>query len=281
MRASGFASNRHWSATWTKLRRCPTPARITSNPSAFLRGNYDVVIEALDADRTGANARGAIARTRHARWSPPTRRWSPSTARDLAGDRRRARRRVPLRSHRVVGGAVPRHAGRSSVRVVRGSRARDRQRHLELPADVARRAWRHLRAGACRARRSWATRNPIPSRDLDGLDASDKLLLLASLFGWGRLSRRSPRSARHSRHHRRRSRGRAIGGRHHQGGGVGRARCGRRSRIRGTRVSSRDRTPGVVGRRVERHPPRRPPRLEPVLQRPRRRARRDRGDAAR
>ena len=30
---------------------------------------------------------------------------------------------------------------------------------------------------------------PDPSRDLDGLDASDKLLLLASLFGWGRLSR--------------------------------------------------------------------------------------------
>ena len=30
---------------------------------------------------------------------------------------------------------------------------------------------------------------PDPSRDLDGLDASDKLLLLTSLFGWGRLSR--------------------------------------------------------------------------------------------
>jgi homoserine dehydrogenase len=30
---------------------------------------------------------------------------------------------------------------------------------------------------------------PDPSRDLDGLDSSDKLVLLASLFGWGRLSR--------------------------------------------------------------------------------------------
>ena len=30
---------------------------------------------------------------------------------------------------------------------------------------------------------------PDPSRDLDGLDAADKLLLLTSLFGWGRLSR--------------------------------------------------------------------------------------------
>ena len=30
---------------------------------------------------------------------------------------------------------------------------------------------------------------PDPSRDLDGLDAADKLLLLTTLFGWGRLSR--------------------------------------------------------------------------------------------
>jgi homoserine dehydrogenase len=30
---------------------------------------------------------------------------------------------------------------------------------------------------------------PDASRDLDGLDAADKLLLLASLFGWGRISR--------------------------------------------------------------------------------------------
>src|SRR5262245_8086507 len=32
-----------------KARRCPKPARITSNQSAFLRGQYDVVIDALDA----------------------------------------------------------------------------------------------------------------------------------------------------------------------------------------------------------------------------------------
>ena len=30
---------------------------------------------------------------------------------------------------------------------------------------------------------------PDPARDLDGLDAADKLLLLTSLFGWGRLSK--------------------------------------------------------------------------------------------
>jgi homoserine dehydrogenase len=30
---------------------------------------------------------------------------------------------------------------------------------------------------------------PDPRRDLDGLDAADKLLLLTSLFGWGRMSR--------------------------------------------------------------------------------------------
>jgi homoserine dehydrogenase len=32
---------------------------------------------------------------------------------------------------------------------------------------------------------------PDPSRDVDGLDAADKLLLLTSLFGWGRLTRES------------------------------------------------------------------------------------------
>ena len=33
----------------TKPRRCQKPRRLTSNPSAFLRGDYDVVVEALDA----------------------------------------------------------------------------------------------------------------------------------------------------------------------------------------------------------------------------------------
>ena len=42
-----------------KARNCPTPARITTNPSAFLRGNYDVVIEALD---TVEPARTLVAR---------------------------------------------------------------------------------------------------------------------------------------------------------------------------------------------------------------------------
>ena len=32
-----------------RLRRCPRPPRLTSNPAAFLRGRYDLVIEALDA----------------------------------------------------------------------------------------------------------------------------------------------------------------------------------------------------------------------------------------
>ena len=69
------------------------------------------------------------------------------------------------------------------------SRARDRQRHVQLPADVARRAGHVVRSGAGRARRSLGYAEPDPSRDLDGLDAADKLLLLTSLFGWGRLSR--------------------------------------------------------------------------------------------
>ncbi|MFM8534819.1 MAG: hypothetical protein ACKOEC_14740, partial [Acidimicrobiia bacterium] len=32
----------------SKPRRCTGPGRLTSNPSAFLRGQYDVVIDALD-----------------------------------------------------------------------------------------------------------------------------------------------------------------------------------------------------------------------------------------
>src|SRR5688572_29696956 len=33
----------------TRLRRAPTPPRLTADPAAFLRGQYDVVIEALGA----------------------------------------------------------------------------------------------------------------------------------------------------------------------------------------------------------------------------------------
>ena len=244
-RACGFASNRRWSATSPSRAAARRPARLTSNPSAFLRGNYDVVIEALDAVEP---ARTLVARLLGRGTSVVTANKAlvaEHGARSRS-HRRRARRRVPLRSHRAVGGAVSRHAGRSSARVVGRSRARDRQRHLELPADVARRARRCRSRRRWRARRSWATRSPIPSRDLDGLDAADKLLLLTSLFGWGRLSRRSARRQRHSRHDRRRSRGRAIDRRHDQGGGVGRARCGRRSRIRRTRVPAVDRTAGVA-----------------------------------
>ena len=210
-RASGFGSNRRWSATWTRLRRCPKPARLTSNPSAFLRGNYDVVVEALDAVEPARTLVARLLGTRHARWSPPTRRWSPSTARDLAGDRRRARRRVPIRSHRVVGGAVSRHAGRSSVRVVGRSRARDRQRHLELPADVARRAGRVVRRRRSpraqelgyRGTRSVArSRRPRCRRQAAAADVVVRV---------GPIVARGPRRPRHSRRHRRRSRGGAIG----------------------------------------------------------------------
>ena len=43
---------------------------------------------------------------------------------------------------------------------------------------------------------------PDPSRDLDGFDAADKLLLLTSLFGWGRLSRDELDISRHPPCHR-------------------------------------------------------------------------------
>ena len=262
-----------------KPRRCPMPARITSNPPAFLRGSYDVVVEALD---TIEPARTLVARLLGRGTSVVTANKALVAEHGADLQAIAAAHGAAFRFEATALSAVPflgTLAGRPLVSsvdrvlaIVNGTSNYLLTSLAEPGASFAQAVSRAQELGFA---------EPDPARDLDGLDSSDKLLLLASLFGWGRLSRpalevRGIRDITADDLAAARS-----DGRHHQSGGVGRARCVRRARVRRTRVPARERTFSLAGRCVERHPPGRPPCLEPVFQRPRRRARRDRGDLAR
>ena len=168
-----------------KPRRCPKPSRITTNPSAFLRGHYDVVIEALGeleparsivrrllgrgvpvvtANKALVAAYGpelaALASTKGA-----TLRYEASA---LAG--------VPFL------GALSARPLVSDVQqftaIVNGS-----SNFILSQLESGRRTF----AEALDDAQALGLTEPDPSRDLDGVDAADKLVLLASLFGWGLL----------------------------------------------------------------------------------------------
>ena len=139
----------------TKARACPKPGRITSNPQAFLRGHYDVVIEAFD---TIEPARTLVARL-----------LGRGTSVVTANQALVAQHREHL----------------ESIAASRGAAFRYEATALAAVPFLGTLAARPLVASVDRI---LGIVND-PSRDLDGLDAADKLLLLTSLFGWGRLSR--------------------------------------------------------------------------------------------
>ena len=64
---------------------------------------------------------------------------------------------------------------------------RHRQWHVEFHPVEDRGGGLHAGTRARQRRRNSDLTEPDPGRDLDGRDAADKLVLLASLFGWGRL----------------------------------------------------------------------------------------------
>ena len=168
-------------------RRCARPPRLTSNPSAFLRGQYDVVIEALG---TIEPARTLVAR--------------------LLG------RGTPVVTANKA--LVAEHGAQlGAIAAARGTWFRYEATALSAVPFLGTLAERPLVAsvdrllaivnGTCNFLLSSLAETgtsvdaalaqaqqlgfaePDPSRDLDGLDAADKLLLLTSLLGWGRLSR--------------------------------------------------------------------------------------------
>ena len=172
-----------------KLRRCPKPARLTSNPSAFLRGNYDVVVEALD---TIEPARTLVARLLARGTSVVTANKALVAEHGADLQAIAAARGAAFRFEATALSAVPflgMLADRPFVSSVDRVLAIVNGTSNYLLTSLAEPGATFAQAVSRAQELGFA--EPDPARDLDGLDSSDKLLLLASLFGWGRLSRQA------------------------------------------------------------------------------------------
>ncbi|HUQ88146.1 MAG TPA: homoserine dehydrogenase [Vicinamibacterales bacterium] len=169
-----------------KPRSCPSPGRVTNDASNFVRGHYDVVIEALDAvepARTlvaGLLGRGTSVVTANKALVADHAAYLESIA---------AARGAAFRYEATALAAVP-FLGTLADRPLVASVDRVRAivngtSNFVLTLLAEGRSFDEALGTAQRL----GYAEPNPSRDLDGLDATDKLLLLTSLFGWGRLSR--------------------------------------------------------------------------------------------
>lgn len=171
----------------TKDRHCPKPARLTSDAAAFLRGHYDVVIEALDAIEP---ARTLVARLLGRGTSVVTANKALVAEHGAALESIAAPRGAAFRYEATALSAVP-FLGTLAARPLVASV----DRVLAIVNGTSNYLLTALTEPSITFDRALARAQalgfaePDPSRDLDGLDAADKLLLLTSLFGWGRLSR--------------------------------------------------------------------------------------------
>ena len=170
----------------SKPRHCPKLARITNDASAFLRGQYDVVVDALDAVEP---ARTLIARLL-GRGTPVVTANKALVARHGPElDAIAAAHGASFRFEATALAAVPflgTLADRPLVASVDRALAIVNGTSNYLLTSLAEPDASFESALADAQQRGFA--EPDPARDLDGLDAADKLLLLTSLFGWGRLS---------------------------------------------------------------------------------------------
>jgi homoserine dehydrogenase len=171
-----------------KARNCPRPGRITTNPSAFLRGAYDVVIDALDAVEP---ARTLVARLLARGTSVVTANKALVAGHGDYLDATAAEHGAAFRFEATALSAVPflgtladRPLVASVDRVIAIVNGTSNYVLSSLADGVS------FDSALARAQEQGFA-EPDPSRDIDGLDAADKLLLLASVFGWGRLSRES------------------------------------------------------------------------------------------
>lgn len=168
-----------------KLRRCPE-TRLTSNHATFLRGHYDVVIEALDKVEP---ARTIVARLL-GRGTPVVTANKALVAQYGAQlDSIAASRGASFRYEATALAGVP-FLGMLAERPLVASVDRvtaivNGTTNFVLTSLAE--AGTTFDAAVSRAQ-ELGYAEPDASRDLDGLDAADKLLLLTSLFGWGRLS---------------------------------------------------------------------------------------------
>ena len=171
-----------------KPRRCPTPARITDNQSAFLRGSYHVVVDALDAVEP---ARTLVARLLGRGTSVVTANKALVAEHGPYLEAIADAHGASFRFEATALSAVPflgTLAARPLVAAVERVLAIVNGTSNYVLTSLAE-PGSSLDHALARAQQLGFA-EPDPSRDLDGLDAADKLLLLTSLFGWGRLSRR-------------------------------------------------------------------------------------------
>lgn len=169
-----------------KPRHCPLPGRLTTSQSAFLRGQYDVVIEALDGAEP---ARTLVSRLLGRGTSVVTANKALVARHGPHLDAIAAERGSSFRCEATALSAVPflgTLAARPFVSAV--------DRVLAVVNGTSNYVLTSLAEpgasfdAALRRAQELGFAEPDPSRDLDGLDAADKLLLLTALFGWGRLS---------------------------------------------------------------------------------------------
>jgi homoserine dehydrogenase len=166
-----------------KPRRCLRPARITTNPAAFLRGTYDVVVDALG----GVEPAQSIVRRLLGRGTPVvTANKALVAAHGPQLAALAASRGTTLRYEATALAGVP-FLGALSVRPL----VSDVERLVAVVNGTSNFILSTLDADQCdfavalaRARTLGLT-EPDPSRDLDGTDAADKLALLSAMLGWG------------------------------------------------------------------------------------------------
>ena len=170
-----------------KARRCVRPSRLTNNPSAFLRGRYDVVVEALDAVEP---ARTLVSRLLGRGTSVVTCNKALVAAHGARLTALAEARGASFRYEACALAAVP-FLGMLAERplvasvdrllaIVNGT-SNDILTTLSEPGATF--------DAALDLARARGLAEPDASRDLDGIDAADKLVLLASLFGWGAVDR--------------------------------------------------------------------------------------------
>lgn len=167
-----------------KARRCARPARITTNASAFLRGHYDVVLEALGGVEP---ARSLVSRLLGRGIPVVTANKALIAAHGAELIALAERRGTSLRYEASALAAIP-FLGTLAARPL----VSDVRQFLAVVNGTSNFILSALERGetfaaALHQATVLGLTEPDPSRDLDGLDAADKLSLLAGLFGWGAL----------------------------------------------------------------------------------------------
>jgi homoserine dehydrogenase len=166
-----------------RVRRCPRPARVSTNAEGFLRGHYDVVIEALGPIEP---ARTLVARLLGRGVPVVTANKALVAAHGRELTALAARRATSFRYEASALAGVPflgALAERPHVADVSQFAA-----IVNGTSNFVLSTIEHQRSSfdaALERAQALGLTEPDPSRDLDGLDAADKFSLLASLFGWG------------------------------------------------------------------------------------------------